>query len=121
MECNFVMLTLRCVTKSSKSCNSMRAGVQAVMTESPTRSMACPQFSVQHDSTTRQEKMVGKGQEKAVRNHCDAYSTGTTPYSCKEKILTPEVSIAVHWSMGDLKVWPHYCRKDVQMIWYVLK
>ena len=35
-------------------------------------------------SMRRQENAAGKGQLKSVRNHCDAYSTGTTLCSCQQ-------------------------------------
>ena len=44
---------------------------------------------------TRHANLAGKGHEKQVRNHCDAYSTGSAVYSCTWHQFTPLVHDAL--------------------------
>ena len=43
---------------------------------------------------TRHANLAGKGHEKHVRNHCDAYSTGRAVYSCAGKPLHQRRSLS---------------------------
>ena len=41
-----------------------------------------------------QENEAGNGHENAVKNHCEANSTGDTPYSCIRAIASESISRA---------------------------
>ena len=90
--------TLRYVIKSSKSCRCRRSSSHSASTARAARSMMLGLRSVSITSITRQEKVAGKGQLKMVRNHCEAYSTGTAPKFCRQAVAQHRLSyIAPTW------------------------
>ncbi len=83
-QCHTECLALMKVMMSSKSCSCKMSGSHSATTASAMRSSTCGRCSCSSTSMTRLANLAGKGHEKHVRNHCDAYSTGSAVYSCTQ-------------------------------------